>query len=380
LTTRTATAKGADALLTVIGSLYDAALDERLWPDVLRQLNRLTDSQAASFWVMDGPRLTTFLWIGFDHRAVNEYLSGMANLDPTVRYLLAHPGHSIVHDGLLGTAPDEDTRCYTAWHERNIETRYRLVGQSDLGPGLQAGVALHRARRVGRYEPRDVARFTRLHEHLRRALTVGVRLGSVTSRQQVGMDLLDRSATAIVLLDAQGRVVYLNRAAEALQSRCDDLSLHAHGIRLADESDHERLQALIRQCIDAVTKSGRSTGAVMRAIRPSGRRPYSIRVSGIAHAPPTLTLFRPVVSLLISDPERRPGPSAQEVTALFRLTPAEVRLAQSLADGTSLRRSADRLGITYGSARSRLTQIFDKTHTRSQRELIRLLLTVVAAD
>jgi DNA-binding CsgD family transcriptional regulator len=118
----------------------------------------------------------------------------------------------------------------------------------------------------------------------------------------------------------------------------------------------------------------------MRAVRPSGKRPYSIRVSAVARAPATLTLFRPVVCLLISDPERHRGPSAQEVTALFGLTPAETRLAQSLADGISLRRSADRLGITYGSARSRLTQIFDKTHTRSQRELIKLLLTAVAAD
>ena len=52
--------------LAVIESFYDAALDETLWPAALKQLTELTDSQAASFWVLDGsekPRLPTFIYI-----------------------------------------------------------------------------------------------------------------------------------------------------------------------------------------------------------------------------------------------------------------------------------------------------------------------------
>jgi DNA-binding CsgD family transcriptional regulator len=57
------------------------------------------------------------------------------------------------------------------------------------------------------------------------------------------------------------------------------------------------------------------------------------------------------------------------------MTQAEARLAVRLAAGETLRAAADRLGITYGTARSRLTQLFRKTNTRSQGQLIRLLLT-----
>jgi DNA-binding CsgD family transcriptional regulator len=45
-----------------------------------------------------------------------------------------------------------------------------------------------------------------------------------------------------------------------------------------------------------------------------------------------------------------------------------------LANGQELKSAAEELGITYGTARSRLAQIFQKTETRRQGELIRLLV------
>lgn len=84
--------------------------------------------------------------------------------------------------------------------------------------------------------------------------------------------------------------------------------------------------------------------------------------------------------MLVSDPERRLCPSAQHLRTLFNMTEAEARLAVCLSDGEPLRGAVEHLGITYGTARSRLTQLFEKTSTRSQSELIRLLLTVLACQ
>jgi hypothetical protein len=141
----------SDQTLAAIASLYDAAFDQALWPKALAQLTSLTDSQASTFWLLDaGSRSLhpTFVSINFDQRVVDHYVGGIASLDPTVRYLLAHPKADIVHDGMLGPGQDDDTRRYMDWHVRNVETRYRLVAQSELGPSIQAGVALHRAERA----------------------------------------------------------------------------------------------------------------------------------------------------------------------------------------------------------------------------------------
>lgn len=44
-----------------------------------------------------------------------------------------------------------------------------------------------------------------------------------------------------------------------------------------------------------------------------------------------------------------------------------------------LRSAATKLGITYGTARARLAEIFQKTETRRQAELVRLLLSTGGA-
>ncbi|HXS21939.1 MAG TPA: hypothetical protein VN735_11960 [Steroidobacteraceae bacterium] len=373
-----------DDSFAAIAALYDAALDDRLWPDALRKLTEVTGSQASSFWVLvrSNPSLLhpTFITINFDRKAVDEYLGGMAPLDPTVRYLVAHPRESIVHDGMLGSGRDEETRRYLDWHERSVETRFRLVGQCTLAEGLQAGVALHRARESGRYEIADIERFRLLHQHLRRALTVGARVGSLTGLQRVGEELLDRSSAAIFLLDRAGRVVFMNRAAEALKAREDGLQIATDGLHLPVTLEDEQLQLLIRQALASSQHPTGSPGGVMRASRPSGKRPFGVSVTTLARVPAALTLFRPLVCVLISDPERRLCPSVQHLGTLFNMTEAEARLAVCLADGEPLRGAAEQLGVTYGTARSRLTQLFEKTSTRSQSELMRLLLTVLSCQ
>src|SRR5688572_30462139 len=152
-----------ERILSVIQALYDAALDETQWTRALTALTSVTGSQAATFWVLDGsdqPRLPTLTCLNFDPVFIEEYqTSGMVPMDPTVQYLVAHPNQPIVHDGLVITERDKERHAYYDWHGRHSDTRYRLVGQAHPAHDVQAGVALHRTRRVGRYEPTDIERF-----------------------------------------------------------------------------------------------------------------------------------------------------------------------------------------------------------------------------
>lgn len=71
-----------------------------------------------------------------------------------------------------------------------------------------------------------------------------------------------------------------------------------------------------------------------------------------------------------------PPPSSDlaEFARLFRLTPAETRLAAALGGGLSLTDAATGLGITFETARQRLKQVFQKTGTAKQSELCVLLV------
>jgi PAS domain-containing protein len=369
-----------DGMLAVVQSLYDAAMDESLWPSALRHLTDFTGSQAATFWTLDSaplPRLPILTTFNFDPAFMKEYLESMVPQDPTVQYLVEHPDEPIVHDGLVITEHDKDRHAYYAWHGRNSDTRFRLVGQSRPAPEVQAGVALHRTRRAGRYEPADIERFAFLYGHLRRALAIAFRLGALDALHQSTADLLDHNRAAILLLDPQRRIVYANRTAEKLLSSGEGIRLWAKRIDLSSKQDNARLEALIATTLSQETTSA-GRGGILRVSRRSGKRPWSILVAPVSRRHPGISPVNPCVYVVITDPESRDLLPERYLQDAFGLTAAEAKLAAFLGTGQDLRSAAARLEITYGTARARLAVVFQKTQTTRQAELVALLLTTVA--
>ena len=368
-----------ERILAVIQVLYDAALDETLWPEALQELVSVTRSQGASFWTLESseqPRLPIFTTFNFDDRFINDYLKSMVPLDPTVQYLVHHPDEPIVHDGLVISERDKDFHPYYDWQRRQSDIHFRMVGQTRPTPTVQAGVALHRTRKMGRYEPEDLERFALVHGHLQRALAIGIRLGSLGATERCTSALLDRHPAAILLLDEHKCIVYANRRAEAFRTAADGIQLSRRGLVLARKQDNDKLQTLIAGVLSGAALPG--VGGVMRAPRRSGKRAYGILVAPIAGRYPGLTAFRPAVCIIITDPETRTSLPIDRLRGAFGLTEAEAMLAALLATGEELRSAAAKLGITYGTARARLAEIFQKTDTRRQSELVSVLLTTLA--
>jgi DNA-binding CsgD family transcriptional regulator len=219
-------------------------------------------------------------------------------------------------------------------------------------------------------------------------------------------DFLDRSPVAIVLLDGQKRVVFANEHAAELHGRGDGITICSSGIGLFRSHDNVRLQGLIARAVGGcgppagrhgVRDAGRGRrslgdegglgrrslgeGRSMRALRSSGKRPYGFIVAplllGDRDRDPVRATCRPAVCVVIADPDGARALPVERLQEAFDLTEAESRLAARLAAGEGLRSAAHSLGITYGTARARLAEIFQKTDTRRQGELINLLLTTV---
>jgi DNA-binding CsgD family transcriptional regulator len=61
----------------------------------------------------------------------------------------------------------------------------------------------------------------------------------------------------------------------------------------------------------------------------------------------------------------------------FGLTPTEARLALHLVTGETLRSAAAKFSISYETARTHLKNIFNKTGTCRQTQLVVVILTVL---
>lgn len=175
-------------------------------------------------------------------------------------------------------------------------------------------------------------------------------------------DLLDWLDLGVIIADATARPVRLNRRAEAIAARKDGLFATPFGITAANPEESGRL----RQAIAAAAAGGTR----LRLSRPSG-------------APPLLVTVIPVrggdagngwVALFVMDPGMAGTPSPALLQELFGLTAAEAIFAAEISRGDGLQAVADRLAIAPTTARTHLTRIFEKTGTRRQAELVRLLM------
>jgi DNA-binding CsgD family transcriptional regulator len=99
-----------------------------------------------------------------------------------------------------------------------------------------------------------------------------------------------------------------------------------------------------------------------------------VRQETAVAAMPWTIMQRPAAIVLISDPETEMRARIETLRERFGLTPAEATFALEIVKGDGRQATADRLGITVGTARSHLAKIFDKTGVTRQAELVRLLL------
>jgi DNA-binding CsgD family transcriptional regulator/PAS domain-containing protein len=363
--------------------IYAAATDESLWPDVIRRMVTLADSQAISFCVLDSSNAIQhpiFHYLNIEKRSVDqtrfmeEYLAGgMMGDDPTVQHIVAHPEQRLVRDSILLTEREKDRLGYYAWHGSFSDTRHRMAGMISPAPHIHSGITLHRTRQMGDFENRHVEQFLFLLPHIERAVNVGFQLGTLGAWRRASTEIFDANTRGIIFLGRDGSVLFANKAACAIAASSDGVVLSRDGMTLLRQPDDAQLRQLMRGALDL---EHRTTG-VMRAARPSGKRHYSILVAPLSQDSSVMAAARPVMCVVITDPESQPVGEEDRLRKLFGFTRAEARLAARLAHGEALQEAAAALNIAYGTARTQLAVIFRKTETNRQGELVRLLLADV---
>jgi DNA-binding CsgD family transcriptional regulator len=176
----------------------------------------------------------------------------------------------------------------------------------------------------------------------------------------------DWLTTGVMLIDEGLHVLYQNRAAAAIVDSAEQIALE-DGQRLAvhDKQAQARLESLLKQ---AAAPGGRDGLAVVAVPRPPPEGPLELLLARYTgnngHGE-----FRALLFLV--DPERPLRGAEELLCTLHGLTRSEARLAALLAQGLRPAEAAARLGVGITTVRSHLRQLFRKTATRRQAELVR---------
>jgi DNA-binding CsgD family transcriptional regulator/PAS domain-containing protein len=238
-----------------------------------------------------------------------------------------------------------------------------------------AGLAIFPTPESGPFDATHLAFGDLLVPHLE----LGYRLLAQTRRHEALADAIDRFPTGVALLDARGVALMTNRAAQAIFEQDDGLSLVNGTPRAAASSDDTALRRAIDEAVAASTDGRDLESAVLAIPRRSEKRPYPILVGPLHPHSGGPTLADAVALLYVSDLDRGGVRRRNALRELYGLTEAEAHLAELLCQGSSLEEAAHVRGVTMNTARSQLKQVFAKTHTSRQSELVRLVLTGVAS-
>ena len=259
------------------------------------------------------------------------------------------------------------------------ENRYLIGSLSEQSAGPVFVVTLRR-KEFPPFDDDDSAILNELVPHLNRALHVYRKVQRCENERHLLSEVLDQLPEAVFLVDADARVVMINRSARSVIRGEDGIFLSDNRIAASAADENTELRNTIAR-IGRMQGRGGSVGErpsqpaqVFSISRPSGTPPYSVFVTPLHPDFTTIGNGTAAVAAVITKPVEPSGLLLTPILATnYRLTPSETRLARLIIDGHSLKGAAERLGITRNTARTHMKRIYTKIGVHSQADLIRLV-------
>jgi DNA-binding CsgD family transcriptional regulator len=172
----------------------------------------------------------------------------------------------------------------------------------------------------------------------------------------------------IMLVAEDGFVTFANTMARDLMRRGDGLRASGGWIAATSPEVTSRLRAFIRHSA-METDAKRTGGATLLLERGVDRSSLFVRVMPIESRDKAVARSTAALIFII-DPEFHALPSFNAFAALYRLTRGEARVLQEIIGGQGLLAASAKLRLSEATARTHLRNIFEKTGTKRQTELL----------
>lgn len=177
----------------------------------------------------------------------------------------------------------------------------------------------------------------------------------------------------IALLARDATVRFANRALRRMAQSVDGLSLDG-ALRL----DSMRQMEAFRAVFESVRKAGQKGDDKVECLtvpRSDGDRDLIVMVCALA-GPNSMDADDPAVMLIMADPSHRGPVDLHTLETLFGLTPTEAQIANAFADGKRTEEIAEQFSISTTTVNFHKRNLFEKTGTNRQADLIALLLSL----
>ena len=371
-----------DALVRVVASLNDAALDDSRWPATSALIDDACGVKGNHFMCAQGHdhddiqiMFSRLYYRGQRREELErEYFDVYYPLDerpPRIRRL---PDSKVVHvrDLYMG----QELKASPAYNEALPRGGFQNSLNVRLnGPiGTRISFVVADPVKGSDWSSAQVELITRILPHLRQYVDFRQTLVDAEALGTSLTGLLDNRKSGVIQLDWRGQIVAANDAAHDLLRRGDGLFDHGGTLRAWSPSDDADLQKLLGRALPRFGSQG--AGGSMTVRRASLLPRLVLRISPVGNSQQDFPSLRVAAIVLVVDPARRARIDPELISDVFGLTPAEGQVAALLAEGKTVREIAAATGRKESTIRWHLHHICSKHGISRQAELVQLVLSL----
>jgi DNA-binding CsgD family transcriptional regulator len=355
-----------------LAACHDALIMPDLWPRALQQLADALDVSSCTYAPVAGikpyePPVSTAhrefagLWCRNQKHAPCPY-TGKA---------LTFVSNYVIDDQVVA-ADDRKTMAY--FHETaGPGNREWWAAGSFAIADRQWCLSVYRDRARGRFNHEEGRYLARVAPVFGRIVELAEKLE--TMKVASALTAFDRLRCPALIIDWDGAVRNLNRLAEHILDK--DLYLHRGRLGASDRASNRRVQQLVAAIL--ATAPG-ATPTLNQVMINRADAPWLLIDAMPVTALGSDTFHEGRAVLILTDLTKPPVSDSKLLAILFGLTPAEAKLAASIASGSGIDAAAASLRIGRETAKSQLKAVFLKTNTHSQPELLALMGRVKSTD
>ena len=255
-----------------------------------------------------------------------------------------------------------------------------------LHPSLPLTVcAVYRTSACADFDEADRRVHVLLTTHLSRAVGTMLQLRDAEFRLASSLQALDRLHGAVLLMGPRGNVLFANRTALAMLTQAHGLALRAgHPMHDAVGWLHTT-RADLQSALDAEIRAALANDPLhpshfahgLRIPHPTAQGEWVVQAVPLAEQNAAWgSPLQPVAIVFLTDPQATLVLNAALLRRLYGISASECRVAQELLRGQTLQDAARQLHLGENTVKTHLHQLFEKTQTHRQQQLIRLLLSL----
>ncbi|MGH6856662.1 MAG: helix-turn-helix transcriptional regulator [Methylocella sp.] len=367
--------KELDALIDLI---YEAVLDNDLWPSVLIKIaDAIGAAQVAMPAADRRANIVNTIASHLDPDLIASFKEYWAFRDPAFGRAIFRPaGEVYTLDSLMLR---EDFAAAAAFNEMRRPAEYSLAtAGTNLAAEDQISALVCASNAPGKDSLTDEQSrlFETVARHLGRAVRINRQLWKLELANLAVTERIELLPGGALLTDASGRVVLANAAAKAMLDARDGIFLCDGCLAVAGSPD--ALQELVTACARRSVGIG-GPGGELKVPRDLPRSPLHLTIAPLrsdARLPdvPWIGFGSPVAIIKVTDRDLSRRRRQINLRRRFNLTSTEAALAAEILRGDGRKAAARRCGISDATANTHLRKIFEKTGTHRQAELVRYLL------